>query len=152
MIASCSGSPLESTATVPDHCEVTEMPTMRSTGVSPTGETVRSRRRRVARTMPDHQSAGRCCAPPPTESCRSTGSNSPSTNSPAAVNNATFGPDVPRSTVRISAVGPLSLKEPDGACRAEEAALRPGVGVIVVGNVPHVVVDVVLEGEMFGNN
>ena len=35
---------------------------------------------------------------------------------------------------------------------AEEAALRPGVGVVVVGNVAHVVVDVVLEGEMLGNN
>jgi glucose-1-phosphate thymidylyltransferase len=35
---------------------------------------------------------------------------------------------------------------------AEEAATRPGVRVVVVGDVPHVVVDVVLEGEVLGDD
>src|SRR5690349_20940102 len=179
MIASCNGVPSRSTGTVPDHCEVTDTATMSSTR---TAEPTRASSRCVPATMPAHQSDGRCSAPPPGDSNSSTGSNSPSTNSPVGVNSATFRPDVPRSIVKMNSdcsgipahgafgagpLGPrlphvgsasaLTLRHRSAAGRpahpvAEEAALGAGVRVVVVGNVPHVVVDVVVVREVLGDD
>ncbi len=74
-------------------------------------------------------------------------SKSPSTNVPSIVNSATFGPDVPRSIVRTCSVN-ASLHVAPLQAVAEEAADRPRVRVVVVGDVAHVVVDVVLELEV----
>ena len=59
MTESQTGSPWESMATVPDHCEVTEIAAKPCSGTAP-----RSRRRLMPATIPAHQSSGRCSAPP----------------------------------------------------------------------------------------
>src|SRR3954447_15067016 len=149
MIASCSGLPARSIGTVPDHCEVT------ATAITSSGCTApRAITRCDAVTIPFHHSAGDCSAPSFGRSFSSTGVKSPSTYFPASVNSATLGPEVPRSIVSTwpvvssAAIGSALALHPV----TEEAAFRAGVCVVVVGDVPHVVVDVVLEREVLGDD
>src|SRR5579884_4067766 len=108
MIASANGSALASTATVPDHCDVTDTATIDD------GSIVRRPASSCApATMPDHQSAGRCSTAPPGPSTSSTGRNAPPTYSPSIVNSATLGPDVPRSIVKTWSVTPAPPRGSD---------------------------------------
>src|SRR4051812_3857362 len=99
MIASASGSPVASTGTVPDHCDVTDTATIDAGSTAP-----RALTSAAPSTIAFHQSAGRCSTMPFGPSSNSTGRNAPSTYSPSIVNSATFGPDVPRSIVKTCSV------------------------------------------------
>src|SRR4051794_4024506 len=164
MIASCNGTPSRSTATVPDHCDVTATAATSSGAIG-----ARSMSLRLAAVAPAHHASGDCSTPPSGKTPRPTAVKSPSTNSPSNVNSATFGPDVPRSIVRTCSatngsgslpMGRLHAPLPSGRFAVvsllhaalqtvpEEATLRTGVGVVVVGDIAHVVVDVVLEREV----
>ena len=145
MIASCSGSPLPSTGTVPDHCDVTDRATMRSTGVD-----ARSRSRRVARTMPDHQSAGPLLRAPARRQLQIDGLE-------LTVDVLTGGREQRDLRARRAEIDREDVigRVHSGAGRRMPWPKKPpaaGRGVIVVGNVAHVVVDVVLEGEVLLNN
>src|SRR5665811_416425 len=93
MMAFPTGSPAASTATVPDHCDVTEIA---ATSVPD----VAARVFLVAVTIALHQARGSCSAPPAPSSSNPTDSVALPITVPSLETSATFGPEVPRSTAR----------------------------------------------------
>ena len=87
MTAARTGSPLASTATVPDHCAVHTTPraVAGSTAAS-------SRARRVAVTIAVHHAPGSCSAPPPGRSRVGTGSWALAAMAPLACDEGGLGP------------------------------------------------------------
>src|SRR5215468_3627164 len=95
MIALRTGSPAESTGTVPDHCAVQQ-----TAATSPAATVPRAISREDTWPISAHHCSGSCSAPPPGSSVTWCASSSAATTSPVTETSATFSAEVPRSIAR----------------------------------------------------